>query len=161
MSVKITFDDGEYLKGLDEITEKLQEGIEKLNKKNSRGFVDALMFVASESQQRAPVDTGDLRGSIQVEINGEIYAEGEKIDSDGSENEKERVKIPNREIKVVGALPEHATTGVVSFNTKYAATQHEQINYDHPRGGQAKYLESVLVEEQDRLLQLIANGKVE
>lgn len=159
MDAKITFDDSEYLKGLNEITEKLQEGIEKLNKKNSRGFVDALMFVANESQLRAPVDTGDLRGSVQVEINGEIYAEGEKIDSDSSENEK--IKIPNREIKVVGALPEHATKGSVSFNTKYAATQHEQINYDHPRGGQSKYLESVLVENQDRLLQLIANGKVE
>lgn len=159
MSVKITFDDDEYLKGLNEITEKLQEGIERLNKKNSQGFVDALMFVANESQQRAPVDTGDLRGSVQVEVNGEIYAEGEKIDSDSSENEK--IKIPNRAINVVGALPEHATTGVVSFNAKYAATQHEQINYDHPRGGQSKYLESVLVEEPDRILQLIANGKVE
>lgn len=160
MDAKITFDDGEYLKGLNEITEKLQEGIEKLNKKNSRGFVDALMFVAKESQQRAPVDTGDLRGSIQVEINGEIYAEGEKISNDSSENEKERVKITNRAINVVGALPEHATTGVVSFNTKYAAQQHEQINYHHEEG-QAKYLESVLVEEEDRILQLIANGKVE
>lgn len=159
MGVKINFVEGEYLKGLDDIVKKLQSGVDRLNKKNSRGFTDALMFVASESQQRAPVDTGDLRGSIKVEINGEIYAEGEKINSDSSENDK--VKIPNREINVVGALPEHATKGSVSFNTKYAAQQHEQINYNHPNGGQAKYLESVLLEESDRILQLIANGKVD
>lgn len=161
MGVKINFAEGEYLKGLDDIVKKLQSGVDKLNKKNSQGFTDALMFVASESQQRAPVDTGDLRGSVKVEINGETYAEGEKVNNDSSENKKQKVKIPNREINIIGALPEHATKGSVSFNTKYAAQQHEQINYNHPNGGQAKYLESVLIENQDRILQLIANGKVD
>lgn len=160
MGVRINFSEGEYLKGLDDIVKKLQDGVDRLNKKNSQGFTDALMFVAGESQQRAPADFGDLRGSVKVEINSETYAEGEKVNNDSSESKKQKVKIPSREINVVGALPEHATKGSVSFNTKYAAQQHEQINYHH-ENGQAKYLESVLLEEPDRILQLIANGKVE
>jgi hypothetical protein len=35
---------------------------------------------------------------------------------------------------------------VVSFNTPYAAVQHERTDYEHPRGGQAKYLEEPLKE---------------
>lgn len=30
----------------------------------------------------------------------------------------------------------------ISFNTPYAAKQHEELSYNHPRGGKAKYLES-------------------
>lgn len=36
-------------------------------------------------------------------------------------------------------------TGIVSFNTFYAATQHEHTSYAHPQGGQAKFLETPLV----------------
>lgn len=41
-------------------------------------------------------------------------------------------------------------TAVVSFNTVYAARQHEELDWDHPLGGQAKYLESVLREREPR-----------
>ncbi len=33
---------------------------------------------------------------------------------------------------------------VISFNTPYAAYQHEGIGFRHPRGGKAKYLEDPL-----------------
>lgn len=33
---------------------------------------------------------------------------------------------------------------VISFNTPYAAVQHERTDYEHPRGGNAKYLEGPL-----------------
>lgn len=29
----------------------------------------------------------------------------------------------------------------ISFNTPYAARQHEEMEWEHPRGGKAKYLE--------------------
>lgn len=141
MGVKITFNDGEYLKGLNEVIENIQNEVDKLQVKSTQGLADALLFVATESQQRAPVDTGDLRGSVKVEIDGDMYSEG----------------VKGGGINVVGSLPEKATEGTVSFNTKYAAVQHEQINYNHPRGGQAKYLESVLLENKDRILNIIAD----
>lgn len=141
MGVKITFNDGEYLKGLNEVVENIQNEVNKLQVKSTQGLADALLFVATESQQRAPIDTGDLRGSVKVEIDGDMYSEG----------------VKGGGINVVGSLPEKATKGTVSYNTKYAAVQHEQINYNHPRGGQAKYLESVLLENKDRILNIIAD----
>lgn len=156
MGIRIEFDEDEYLKGLDDIVDTIQEEVDKLEHKGTQGLADALLYVANESQQRAPADTGDLRGSVKVEINGESFAEGEKNDSKDKASKK-----PNRNIIIVGELPEHATKGSVSYNTAYAATQHEQIHYDHPRGGQAKYLESVLVENQDRILKIIAEDMIE
>lgn len=34
----------------------------------------------------------------------------------------------------------------ISFNRVYAAVQHERTDFNHPRGGQAKYLESALTD---------------
>lgn len=45
---------------------------------------------------------------------------------------------------------------VVSFNTVYAARQHEELGWHHPRGGQAKYLESVLLERGNRYTAIMA-----
>lgn len=50
------------------------------------------------------------------------------------------------DVDVVGDL----ITGEVSFNEVYAARQHEELSWQHPKGGQAKYLESVLLERAPR-----------
>lgn len=132
----------DYLKGLKEITENLQNAVDNIEHGSVVGLADALLYVATESQQKAPVDTGDLRGSVLVELDGTKIAEG----------------LTNGGISVSGSIPDTATVGSVSYNAKYAANQHEHTEYDHPRGGQAKYLESVLVESKDRILHLIAGG---
>ena len=36
---------------------------------------------------------------------------------------------------------------VISYNTPYAAKQHEELGYHHPRKGKAKYLEDPIREE--------------
>lgn len=152
MGVRITFNEGEYLKGLNEVTEKVQEMVDILNKKSVEGLKDALLYVATESQQKAPVEFGDLRGSVLVEIDDVKVATG---------NGKSQATEPDSNnglgITLSGeSVPENGTVGRVSYNTVYAAVQHEQINYNHPRGGQAKYLEQVLIDEQNRILKTIA-----
>lgn len=42
----------------------------------------------------------------------------------------------------------------VSFDTPYAAKQHEELDYNHPRGGQAKYLEQPYLEQLPRYVEL-------
>lgn len=141
MAKRINIGKNDYLSGLQEVTKNIQNAVDKFETKSTHGLADALLFVATESQQRAPVDTGDLRGSVMVHLEDSVIGVG-----------------VSEQLVPVTPLPEKARSGTVSFNTKYAATQHEHIEYDHPRGGQAKYLESVLVENTDRILQLIANG---
>lgn len=43
----------------------------------------------------------------------------------------------------------------VSFNTIYAARQHEELDYAHPKGGRAKYLEANLMADQARYERII------
>ncbi len=133
-----------YLGGIQKVTENIREAVENIECGASEGLAHALMFVAAESQQRAPMDTGDLRGSVQVSVDDALYAKC---------NSESGISPNNTPI-------ERATVGTVSYNTPYAAAQHEHIEYDHPKGGQAKYLESVLVEHKQRILQLITDGIV-
>lgn len=44
---------------------------------------------------------------------------------------------------------------MVSYNTPYAARQHEEVGWQH-KEGQAKYLESALLDNQTRISELIA-----
>ena len=50
------------------------------------------------------------------------------------------VRSGTREVVRVGDRIE----GRVAYNTVYAARQHEETTWEHPRGGQAKYLEEPL-----------------
>lgn len=145
MEIKINFSEDEYLSEFNDIVNKIQSEVDKMLVKSTKGLADALLFVATESQQRAPVDKGDLRGSVKVNIDSNTYIKGWSSDDGKSCG-----------VEVVGTLPEKAKKGSVSFNTEYAAQQHEQINYKH-ENGQAKYLESVIIENQDRILNCIAD----
>lgn len=130
-----------YLSGIKEIADNIQDAIDRLKYQSSKGLADALLFIGKESQNRAPVDTGDLRGSLYVEINGVKIAQGNKGGG----------------ITETGTIPDNAVTGCVGYAAEYAADQHEHTEYEH-KNGQAKYLESVLVENQGRILHLIAGG---
>lgn len=66
----------------------------------------------------APVNTGDLRGSGNVNPIANGYE--------------------------------------VRFSQRYSAKQHEELGYNHPRGGQAKYLEQPLEENRQRYLDHVA-----
>jgi len=47
--------------------------------------------------------------------------------------------------------------GFVSFDTPYATRQHEEMSYNHPNGGQAKYLQQPFEENIDSYIE--AMGK--
>ncbi len=167
MAKRVDIASGDYLKGLNDVIENLQEEVDKMQHNSVAGMKDALLYVANESQKRAPVEFGDLRGSVIVEIDNTVIAKGNP--SNLSDEEKKNRKEENNVQAdsgtgltiVLEEVPEGATVGSVSYNTPYAADQHEHTEYDHPLGGQAKYLESVLTGDEDRILQLIANGKID
>lgn len=48
--------------------------------------------------------------------------------------------------------------GVVSFNTPYALKQHEELGYNHPNGGEAKYLEKAVNEFAGEFLDVVKVG---
>lgn len=57
--------------------------------------------------------------------------------------------------QVTPATPE-SLTAHVSYDTPYAARQHEELDWHH-EDGQAKFLEAPLIEHEDKYQQAIAN----
>lgn len=115
------------IEGIEEVRSALNNAIAKNKELNRKTIQDICLHIKGESQQRAPVDQGDLRSSG-------YYRTSEKKDGISAE---------------------------VGFNAPYALKQHEELHYNHPKGGQAKYLESVLVENVGKYIQDIANSTKE
>ena len=53
------------------------------------------------------------------------------------------------------AVSQEGTRASVSYNTVYAARQHEEVGWQHPRGGQAKFLEKPLHDEEATMKRII------
>lgn len=45
----------------------------------------------------------------------------------------------------------------IHTNLPYAVAQHERMDYAHPRGGQAKYLESAVNDSRQQMLRIISS----
>ncbi|WP_127572782.1 hypothetical protein [Georgenia faecalis] len=71
---------------------------------------------------------------------------------------KARVPHDEKTLRDSGATAQDGTQGVVAFDTPYAVRQHEEMDWYHPRGGQAKYLESAMGDERTAIAQLAAQA---
>ncbi|WP_122262226.1 hypothetical protein [Ornithinimicrobium cerasi] len=61
-------------------------------------------------------------------------------------------------LRGTGAASQDGLVGAVSFDTPYAARQHEELDWNHPRGGEAKYLENAMNQEAGTARALIAQA---
>lgn len=94
----------------------------------------------------APLEEGTLRasGALVVIVNGTRYEGAGSLD----------VAIAAARAAAIAGRPAKCEVEV-SFNTIYAAAQHEGISFEHPLAGKAKYLEHPLVENAGRYGRLI------
>jgi hypothetical protein len=85
------------------------------------------------SQRLAPIEEGTLRASAALAL----IVGGHRFEGPGALVGAIHYA---RELARLG----HAFTveAEVSFNEIYAARQHEELTWQHPKGGQAKYLET-------------------
>lgn len=103
----------------------------------TQAMADVALDCLGKSVERAPVEFGDLRGSGFAEVNETTIAMGNK---DGGVDD----------LGVPGEDQGDTIQAAVGFTAPYAFNQHEHTEYEHPMGGQAKYLESVVVENSNR-----------
>jgi hypothetical protein len=103
--------------------------------------------VLGEAVNRAPLEEGTLRGSATLgfRVNGYLF------DGPGA-YDLARTRV--RQLARAGQLK--TVEAVVSFNTVYAARQHEETAWRHQLAGRAKYLESVIHERTGRYLAAVA-----
>ena len=87
--------------------------------------------ILTEAIDETPIDTGTLRRSGTVTV-GALPDGAQVYEAAEAGNEmKDAFPDPVGKEKAV----------YISFNTPYARRQHEELDYEHPRGGKAKYLE--------------------
>lgn len=103
--------------------------------------------MVGEAARRAPVEEGTLRGSGAVAL----IVNGSRFEGAGALGEATAAA----RAAAASGLPVRLEAEV-SFNTVYAARQHEETSWQHPKGGRAKYLESVLAERHGRYTAVIS-----
>ena len=87
--------------------------------------------ILTEAIDETPIETGTLRRSGTVTVGGlpdgaQVYEAAEA----GTEMKDAFSKEAGKEKAVY-----------ISYNTPYARRQHEELDWEHPLGGKAKYLE--------------------
>jgi hypothetical protein len=146
---------GVALKGLEELSRQLArdgEVWQRVQQAAVKGMVENTEDLLGRAMRDAPVNEGTLRasGSAAVYANGRAVARRgfREIGSEPVES-PERFEMQGRRAIHEGGLGD-AVVGEVGFNTPYALVQHERLDFNHPKGGKAKYLEDNLKEQADR-----------
>lgn len=125
------------IKGFENLKKALAEA-EKRNPKVTAQKVTAIALdLAGRSAQQAPVDTGDLRNNCTAVLNN-------------SEIFKEQRVTGNSE-------PAEKVEATVGYSLPYALRQHEELDYNHPKGGKAKFLEEPFLEKEPDYIQLLSS----
>ncbi|GFN34656.1 hypothetical protein [Tepidimicrobium xylanilyticum] len=126
----------------------IKRNLEKIGKiieeKAVEGVIEGLYRVAEESVEECPVDTGELRESMEGTVNEQTVLRGKR---DGTiEKIGSKVNAINGEIG-----------GIISYDTDYAVYQHENLTLNHPTPGtKAKYLENPLKRNEQIIINIIA-----
>lgn len=69
---------------------------------------------------------------------------------------RQRVPLEEGTLERSGVASTDGSKGAVSYDTVYAARQHEELTWRHDAGRTAKYLEGPLSEESDTMLEIVA-----
>lgn len=143
------------------LEEKLTVKVEKLTERVCDAVYECGLDCLSRSVPRAPIESGDLRNAGFVRTNGEQVARG----------------LASGEIQATGGPPraEEEVVAEVGYSwLPYLWKQHEDMSLRHDRtdgykrtdgttvnlveGGQAKFLESVIVEQADDYVDYITQA---
>lgn len=130
---------------MQEINRNLNRFIRENRVRAAEGLVDIGLDFVGKSSRRAPVKFGDLRGSGYLVTENVTLAE---TDDNGN-------------VLQVGSDQAFAMHGnpvvEAGWGQIYAAIQHERTDFDHPKGGEAKYAEKTLHENENRYTDYVGN----
>lgn len=131
---------GIRLRGLDRTLQEVSgDGylMRRITGAATRAMIENAEDLLGRAQRDAPVDEGTLRASGSATV----FAGGKAVARGGMGAEEPALVEGGGRDRIVG---------VVGFDTPYALAQHERLDYNHPKGGKAKYLEDNLKEQARR-----------
>jgi hypothetical protein len=140
---------GAELIGKTAALEYVNRQIDEVRLSTRREVIDFCIALMGRAAQYAPVDQGDLRGSFVLVIGGELWA---LTESDGAGGVS--IVRDERDPPLTGDMEIYVgTAGCV-----YALRQHEELTWNHPKGGQAKFMEQAFNELIATLYQRLNGG---
>lgn len=69
-----------------------------------------------------------------------------------------RVPVRDGALRGSGSTAVSGDQAAVGYSSVYAARQHEEVGWNHPNGGQAKYLETAFNATSQQALQVLAQA---
>ena len=99
--------------------------------------------ILTEAIDETPIETGTLRRSGTVTVGA--LPDGAQVYEAAESGSDMKDAFPGPEGKEKAVY--------ISFNTPYARRQHEELDYNHPLGGKAKYLEDPFNRNKEKVLQ--------
>lgn len=116
------------VEGLEELSRILRELPKEADEAAGKELKRSALDLQGKSQMLAPVKLGDLRGSAFTAYEGSDISTNTAADQD--------TRSVRRSKPTTGKME-----AAVGFTEPYALRQHEEVENEHPMGGQAKYLE--------------------
>lgn len=155
--VKVSFE----AKGFEDLRRALKSCDVEVTRALTQAMVENTEDLLGESMKRAPVEEGFLRGSGSARVNrgGTSHTVRGK-DATGQATATLRA-VSGSDVGALVNAEGAVIEGEVSFNTPYAARQHEELTWRHPLGGEAKYLENPLKERVRMYLKNLADAAKE
>ena len=110
---------------------RTKEAIKIAEKAGLKALRTGAEAILTEAIDETPIDTGTLRRSGTVTVGA--LPDGAQVYEAAESGSDMKDAFPGPEGKEKAVY--------ISFNTPYARRQHEELDYEHPRGRKAKYLE--------------------
>ena len=125
---------------------RIKEAVKIAEEAALKAFRTGAESILTEAIDEAPIETGTLRRSGTVTV-GKI-PNMETVFEAAEAGREMKDAFPGKEGKEKAVY--------ISFNTPYARRQHEELDYNHPLGGKAKYLEDPFSRNKDKVLKYAA-----
>jgi hypothetical protein len=128
---------------------RIKEAVEIAEEASLEALRAGAEKILTEAIDEAPVDTGTLRRSGTVTVGGlppdsEAIYKASKRKKEGGERKSHKKAFAEKVGKEKAVY--------ISFNTPYAKRQHEELGYNHPLGGNAKFLEGPFNRNEEKVI---------
>jgi hypothetical protein len=114
------------------------------------------------TQWKSTINLAGVQAQLEAAAERAVLLGGEHVLGESSKVVPIEEGTLSRSGKVTAETQGNVAVAAVSYDTAYAARQHEELDYRHDEGRAAKYLETPLLAESDTVLAIAANevGKV-
>ena len=110
---------------------RTKEAVKVAEEAGLKALCEGAEAILTEAIDETPIETGTLRRSGTVTVGALPDSEQAYEAAEAGTDQKDAFKKETGKEKAV----------YVSFNTPYARRQHEELEWEHFKGGKAKYLE--------------------